>query len=313
VAQRVLAIVAAVAFVFVAIAIRSALDDDSNEPDGGDGDGDVVLVCATDLAEACHALDGVRVIDQDAAATAADIAEQAAALDGVDGWVTSTAWVEVVDSRAPGRLGASSLIATSPVIVAADTSRAAAVGALCDAEALWACLGDNAGTEWGELGSGGQPTWGTLRTGLPSGNAAIGLSVLSSAAGGFFGGTDFASNDFDSTGFRGWLDTLVEPSGAGERNPVGTLVTTRGKYTAVGDVAAAVGSRSVEVLEPQPAVDAAIVLVALPGGDRLPGAGAIRDALVAAGWAAGSGDPPRPLLKPGVMAALHTLWTEVSR
>ena len=312
-AQRVLAIVAAVAFVFVAIAIRSAIDDGDDGPDGDGGDGDIVLVCATDLAGACDALDGVRVIHQDAAATAADIAEQAASLDGVDGWVTSTVWVEVVDSRARGRLGASSLIATSPVIVAADPSRAAAVGALCGAEPLWACLGDNAGTEWGELGSGGQSTWGTLRTGLPSADAAIGLSVLSSTAAGFFGGTDFASNDFDSTGFRGWLDTLVEPSGTGERNPVGTLVTTRGKYTAVGDVAAEVGGRSVEVLEPQPAVDAAIVLVALPGGDGLPGTGPIRDALAVRGWTAESGDPPPPILKPGVMAALYTLWTEVSR
>ena len=209
-------------------------------------------------------------------------------------------------------MAASSLIATSPVIVAIDPNRAPAVTALCDDGPLWGCLGGNAGQEWGNLGSGGDARWGAFKTGLPSADAAIGLSVLASVASGFFGSTDFASNDFDSGDFRSWLGNLADPSGTGERSPIGTLVTRRGMYTAVGDVAAAVGDRSVGVLMPQPAVNATVVLVALPGGDRLPGATPIRDALVAAGWTAASGDAPPPTLKAGVMAALHTLWTEVT-
>ena len=218
----------------------------------------------------------------------------------------------MVDSRAPGSLDASSLIATSPVIVAVDPSRTAAATTLCEGEPLWGCLGDNAGEEWADLGSGGQAAWGTLRTGLPSANAAIGLSVLASVASGFFGGTDFASNDFDSGDFRSWLGNLAEPSGTGERNPVDILVTRRGMYTAVGDVTAAVATRTVGVLHPEPGVGATVVLVTLPGGDRLPGATSIRDALVDAGWTAASGDAPPATLKPGVMAALHSLWTEVT-
>ncbi|MGH9273062.1 MAG: hypothetical protein ACRDZU_00320, partial [Acidimicrobiales bacterium] len=203
-AQRVLAVLGAIALVFAAIVVRSALDDD--DADASDNaDGEVVLVCSSDLAAACANLDGVRIIEQDAAATAAGITEQAEALDGVDGWLTTSAWVEVVNSRAPGRLDTTSLVATSPVIVAVDPSRAAAVTTLCAEEALWGCLGTNAGEEWGDLGSGGQAAWGTLRTGLPSANAAVGLSVLASVASGFFEGTDFASNDFDSRDFRGWL------------------------------------------------------------------------------------------------------------
>ena len=128
-AQRVLAIVAAVAFVFAAIAIRGAMDDGGGDETDGD-DGELVIVCDTDLKSYCDALNDVRIIDQDSAATAAALAEHAVSLDGVDGWVTSTAWVEVTDSRAPGRLGTSNLIAASPVIVAADPARAAAVGAL---------------------------------------------------------------------------------------------------------------------------------------------------------------------------------------
>ncbi|MGH9273057.1 MAG: hypothetical protein ACRDZU_00295, partial [Acidimicrobiales bacterium] len=64
---------------------------------------------------------------------------------------------------------------------------------------------------------------------------------------------------------------------------------------------------------PDPGIGITVVLVALPGGDRLPSGGPIRDALVAAGWLATSGDASPPTLKPGVMAALHTLWTEVTR
>lgn len=307
-----LAVLGAIALVLVAIVVRSAIEDDEGGADNDASDGEVVIVCASDLVAACGALDGVRVIEQEAASTAVDITEQAPALDGVDGWVTSSAWVEVVDSRTSDRLGAAGLVATSPVIVAVDPIRAAAVTALCEGEALWGCLGTNAGAEWGELGSGGEATWGALKTGLPSADAAIGLSVLASAASGFFGGTDFASNDFESTGFRGWLGTLAEPSGTGERAPVATLVTARGKYTAVGDVAAAVGSRTVEVLEPEPAVEVSIVLVALRGGDRLPSGSPIREALVESGWASASGEAPPDTLKPGVMAALHTLWTEVT-
>lgn len=314
-AQRVLAVLGAVAIVIVAIVVRSLIDEGGSDPsDGGSrGDGDIVLICATDLARACDGLSGVTVIEQDAAATAADLSAGADALDGVDGWLTTSAWVEVVDARAPGRLGDTSLVATSPVIVAADPSRESAVTALCDGTSLWGCLGANAGSEWDVLGNGGQASWGTLKTGLPSASSAVGLSVLASAASGFFDGTDFARNDFESTGFRDWLDGLTDPSATGERAPVGTLVTTRGKYTTVGDVAAAVGTRNVDVLEPIPGVTAAVVLVALPGADGLPDPDPFRDALVAAGWTAASGDAPPPTLKPGVMAALHTLWTEVTR
>ena len=309
-AQRVLAVLGAVGLVLAAIVVRSAIDDDGNDS-GNNADGEVVLVCTSDLAAACAQLDGVRIIEQDAASTAAGIAEQAEALDGVDGWLTTSAWVEVVDSRAPGRLGDSLLIATSPVVVAVDPSRAEAVTALCQGESIWACLGTNAGAGWGGLGSG-QASWGTLRTGLPSANAAIGLPVIAAAASGFFGGTDFASNDFDATGFRDWLAGFTEPSGKGEHMPITRLVTARGTYTAVGDVAAAAANRRRAVVG-DPGVAATVVLVELPGGDRLSGADSMRDALVAAGWTAASGDAPPAILKPGVMAALHTLWTEVTR
>jgi hypothetical protein len=311
VAQRVLAVLGAIALVCAAIVIRSALDGDSNDA-ADDADGRVVVICATELAAACAQLDGVTIVQQDAADTAAAIDDRDDSLDGVDGWVTTSSWIEVVESRSPDRLGDAAALASSPAIVAVDTNRADAVETLCGGDPVWRCLGDNAGAEWSRLGSGGQATWGALKLGLPSADTAIGLSVLASVASGYFGRPDFASNDFVSSEFRGWLANLVAPSDGGERSPVGTLVTARGKYTAVGDLAAAVGARVVEVVNPEPAVTASVVLVDLPGGDRLPDSAPLREALTDAGWDTAAGEPVA-LLKAGVMAALHTLWMEVTR
>ena len=240
----------AVALVVLAVVVRRSIDDDgSGGSDGGDaGDGRLVLVCAADLAAACDAVAGVTVIRQDAAVTAAAIVDGDLP-DGADGWVTTTAWTEVVEARSPGRIDEQEVLARSPVVVAVDPRRTTAVEGHCP-EALWRCLGDDAGSDWGSIG--GDPAWGALKVGLPGADSATGLSVLASVASGYFGATDFASNDFDTSDFASWLGTLTEPSGKGEATPVRTLVTTRGKYTAVGDVAAAVGDLSADVLTPAP-------------------------------------------------------------
>lgn len=309
-AQRVLAVLGAIGFVLAAIAVRNVIDDDTGDEPSANGDGEAVLVCATDLAAMCDSLDGVRIVEQGAAETAAAIESGADGLEEVDGWVTSSAWLEVVESGAPGRLGAVDLVAVSPTIVAVDPDRADAVTALCAGQSVWECLGEHAGSDWGDLG--GEALWGTVKTGLPSGSAAIGLPVLAAAASGFFGGTEFASNDFDPSGFRSWLTELTEPSGAGDRTPITMLVTRRGMYSAVGDVATAALGRNVFVTDDSP-VDVSVVLVRLPGADRIAVAGALRDAFEGAGWSPTSGDSATPTLKPGVMAALYTLWTEVTR
>jgi hypothetical protein len=314
VAQRVLAVLGAVVIVLVAIVVRSALDDEgdggSNPADGRDGQ--VELICAYDLRPACDALDGVEVTYQSAATTAEHIAEGSPQVDGVDGWVTSSAWLEVLESRAPGALGEATLLATSPAVVAVDPDRTEAVRTLCAGAALWRCLGDRAGIRWGELG-GGSATWGALKTGLPDADSSSGLAVLASVAAGFFGSTDFVSNDFEPNGLAGWLARLAEPSAGGEDDPIWILATVQGKYTAVGDRAASVLERGVDTLDPEPPVEISVVVVPLPGGDDLPDPEPIRDGLVEFGWTRASGAAPEPTLKPGVMAALHTLWTEVTR
>jgi hypothetical protein len=316
VAQRLLALLGAIAIVVAAVLVRSAIDDgDGSRSDRSPSDGHLVVVCARDLAAACDGLTDVTVIDEDAATTAARIGSGSRP-DGADLWLTTSAWTEVVEARAAGAIGRVTPLAATPVAVAVDPARADAITALCRGTALWRCLGDASGKAWETLG--GDPRWGTLRVGLPSASSATGLGVLASVASGYFGATGFASNDFDTTDFPGWLDTLLTPSGTGEREPVATLVTTRGRYTAVGDVAAAATGRRVTVVAPEPALDVTAVVAQLPGGDAVePSARtvtALRQALVERGWKARSGGAVAPTLAvPGVLAALHSLWVDVTR
>lgn len=311
--RRLLALLGAVAIVVAAVIVRGLIDDgdaaDAGNP-GGRGDAELVVVCASELVEHCRAIGEVTVIEEDAAETAAALVD-AADDDGtdVDAWITSSAWTEVVASRRPGALAALEAVATSPVVVAIDPSRTAAVQALCDGEALWRCLGDRAGAAWADLG--GDARWGTLKTGLPDADSALGLPVLASVAAGFFRSVDFASNDFDAQGLPGWLAALADPSRGGDPDPAGTLVTRRGTYSAAGTVEVSARNRAADLLEATPAVSATIVVAAVGGADGLRAAGPLRDALVQAGWDPASG-APGTTLKPGVMAALHTLWTENS-
>jgi hypothetical protein len=144
---------------------------------------------------------------------------------------------------------------------------------------------------------------------------ARGLPVLASAAAGFFGTTGFAANDPEFPEFEAWLTTLAEPSRAGDENPALKLATRPGTYSAAGDVDAIVdqlGGRGVESIEPEVPVAATIAVVELARGDGMPDTDGVRDALEDDGWARADEDDLAPTLKPGVMAALHSLWRAVT-
>jgi len=288
--------------------VRSALDDSPGDDDQEAGDAQVVVVCDPDLRDACTALDDdVTVRVEDSADTATALVD--GSLDDVDGWVTSAAWLEVVQARLEGSETSAEALASSEVVVAVDAARADALRALCGDGPVWRCVGDQAGQPWADLG--GDARWGPLRTGLPDADTAVGLSVLASVATGYFDGTDFARNDFSELG--GWISRLAAPSESGDRDLLTTLVRVRGTFSAGGLIAAqATGRDEVVAVLADPTVPATAVLVDLPGGDDLPDADALRDALVAAGWDAGDGEAPAEVLKPGVMAALHTLWKDTT-
>lgn len=308
-AQRVLAGLGAVAIVLLAIVVRSAIDDDGGSG-GSEDHGEPIVVCDTDLAPYCESLMGLDAVVVEASdVTSSGILD--GSLDEVDAWVTTDAWYEVTAGRSTRPIGEAELLASSPVVLAADPDRTAAVEALCSARATWRCIGDSAGEQWDAIG--GEPTWGRLGVGLPDADTATGLSVLAAVAIGYFGDADFAANEFDDA-FASWLAKLASPAPGGDPDPANTLVVRRGTYSVAGTTAARLSgiSRPVGRIDVEPPVEAAIVLVRLAGANDIEGVGRLRDALVSAGWTRASGRPDTTL-KPGVLAALHTLWMEVAR
>ncbi|MDP1821282.1 MAG: substrate-binding domain-containing protein [Acidimicrobiales bacterium] len=310
--RRLLAIFGAAVMIGLAIVARGVIDDDDHgSGGGGSGSDELVVVCARDLKEACDALEGLTVVLAEAADTAAAIT--AGELDDdVDAWLTSSAWTEVLAARAPGALADPVAVARTPAVVSVAQPRAPAVLTVCESSITWACLGQNAGAQWGSLGTG-DPQWGALKFGLPVADSATGLAVIASVAVGSFGNADFAANDFGGD-FAGQVQAIGSGSGP-DPDPVATLVTRPGTYTAVGALhadAETVGERAYTVMS-EPTVFATAVLVQLRGADRVPGIDRARDALGEAGWSPlpDDADIP-PTLKPGVMAALHTLWTETT-
>jgi hypothetical protein len=295
--------------VLVAVVARSAIDGGDSP---GHSDDHVVVVCAPELADACHALRDVDVRVELPATTAAAIAAGDLA-DDVDAWFITDAWVEVVRSRRADAFSSAAVVATTGVVAYSDPDRADAIDALCQGTALWRCLGDHADQPW--QANGGKASWGVLKLGVPDADGASGLGVLVSVAAGYFGDLDFAANDFDDGVFASWLGTLVRPSNGGEGDPLGVLTTRRGTYSAVGDTEARATTlgRPSTALVIEPPVTLRAVVVGFAGHDHLPGVDGARGALVRAGWSAAEGDTIPPLLKPGVVAALHSLWSEVTR
>ena len=307
--RRVLAAVAAVAMVVLAVVVRSSLDD------GGDdvrADGSVEILCAPELRDACTALGtSVIVTVQDPGDTLAAI-EAGEIGDGVDGWLTTNAWLEVAQSRVPDGLDDATPVASTTTVVLVDDDRAAAVTDLCGNRTIWRCLGDDAGQPWGGLG--GEAGWGALKSGIPDATTATGLGVLASVGAGYFGSTDFATNDFDAGDFRSWLAQLAGARRSIVPDPLAVLATRPGTYTAAGGTLAQARNLAggVSGLDAVPELMVQAVLVQFEGRDDLPPTGPAIDALRAAGWDEPQPDAPR-LLKPGVLAALLTLWTEVVR
>jgi hypothetical protein len=221
----------------------------------------------------------------------------------------------VAESRAAGRLDDARAIATSPTVVATARGRHEAITELCDRQDVWDCLGTAAGSDWAELGDGSNAEWHELKVGLTDPDLAAGLPVLASAAAGYFGNRSFATNDLDLSEFEVWLANLAEPSADGDENPALTMATRPGTYSAagaVGAVAHQMDGRGIGTIEPEVPVAATIAVVEVAGGDGLPGTDGVRDSLEDAGWVRANEESLAPTLKPGVMAALHSLWRDVT-
>ncbi len=307
-AQRVLAVLGAIGLVLAAIAVRNVIDDDSND-DPSSADGETNVVCAVEPA--CLQLTGRAVSPARPQSVLSDL--EAGNPDELDVWVTTSSWLEVLQARAPEVIAEVRSLATSPVIVAALPRYAPAIESLCAGERLMGCLGAASRTSCAELGQSG--VQGVLSVGLTDPERDLGLPVLAAAAAGYFGDLEFASNDFVDDGFRSALGNLTKLT-TGDAT-VRVMVTASGTYTAVGSILAPAraeaGQRDIVELAPEPPITATVVAIRLTGDTAYPDLRPVTDALLEEGWDAVAEDPPPPTLKPGVMAALLTLWTEVAR
>jgi hypothetical protein len=346
---RVVALVAAIVMVVAALLIRDRIDDES------DGDGTAQLVCATELEAVCRGLDervgGLEITIEPAGTTAArliglpdtDIDDP-----GFDGWLVPQPWPGIVDStRArdqvqPVLASTTGVLARSPLVIAMREDREQALGGVCTGPVAWPCLGDVAGTPWGDLGTPFPSTVKAAHTNPTV--SATGLVVLAQAASEFFDGrTDFFLADIESDEFTRWLTRLedsAEPSAAPFAEMLGKYPAA--VYDAVGTTEAEAGPaladasrdrrRAFTLLYPEPVATADVVLALAVTGARdqdiegIATGGSALDALAGAGWRVDGesfaqgldGDVRLPAgtnlpSDPGVYVALQDAWRQAAR
>jgi len=300
--KRFAAITASIVMIAIAIIIRANIDDGGSSGGGGGGStsGPVTIACVTELADECNTLKNVSVRVEDAAVTAKAIAAGTA---HIDGWVTFDPWPEIANQLARRTAtGDSKRLAASPLTIAMVAERAAAFAPTCGGTVNWKCLGDAIGKQWTEVG--GRPEWGTVKAGIPPLSTASGLLLLGNAASGYFGRTDFATNDFDAE-FGVWRSNVTTtPATFGE-----FLLKFPAAFSAVGAIAAQADpgthTQDVAFIGPPPAVSAVAVLTAVDSNRAQGRAGDLTKALHDGGW----GDVPAAtgLPDPGVLLALSGL------
>lgn len=358
--KRVLAVLGAVAMVAAGFGVRGWLDDRDGGSSSGSGgsttdrdeastDGSAAtLLCDDSLGTVCDTLaaefDDLTVDVRDAGTVLDELTEQGfeAGDAGYDGWLAPNPLPEMLrDERdraglSPVLAESTATLARSPLVVAAWGERADALAPSCEDESItWRCIGDHAGEAWADVG--GQPTWGDVEPGFASPqDDSLGILVAGQASTSFFGDAGFASNDFDTDGFRGWLRNLEDsvprfPSTVG--TPLVQMLTLGpSSYDFVGtteaetarEVAGTRDEEAVVVLYPAPMATADVVLAPIdgaPGAERLTEileSSQAAAALNGAGWRVegetpidGVGDQDLPdddgLPRAGVLLALRQL------
>ncbi|MEN3315026.1 MAG: hypothetical protein V7605_1260 [Acidimicrobiaceae bacterium] len=343
--RRVLAVVAAAAMVAGSLAVRSRLDRTSTERSQV-----LRLTCTTELTAACTTLahDDTRVrLTVEPAGTTADRLATADGDLGLDGWLTTAPWPDIVDlergGHSLGRLfpATKPTLARSPLVVAVWKDRAAVLGATCKGPVGWRCLGEAAGAGgWSAIG--GRPEWGDVKVGLaPPVSDGVGLAVLGQAVGSWFGRPDVSTGDLDDDAFKTWFAGLVRAVPPSAASPIETMLATGpAAFDAAGAVEAEAGpllataarGKQVDLLYPSPMATADVVL-ATPAVDAagssaslrgVAAGSAARKALAGSGWRVdgqprSQGVPDTPglpatagLPSPGLLDALRARWHEVT-
>lgn len=278
--------------VVVAVQVRARLDDRAE-------DRRPRVVCATELAMVCDALDDVADVEVEAAGVTADRLLAADDDLGLDGWVAPGPWAELVRQGRARVQKAGGLTVSGPV---ARSRLAVAVwpGRLSCGTVDWRCVVQ-------------ATTAPAFKIGFPDARRdALGLVALGSLA------RSLSPDDpMEDDAFRGALDALDRATP--RPLPKFTTVLAGGPSLADAYVTTEAGAgRRMTLAYPAPVVTAEVVpahgrgergrrAAELLEGERVVGA------LRTAGWdtspeAGGSGLPDI-----GTLEALRALWAEVAR
>ena len=290
--NRILAVLVAIGMVAGALYIRGRIDDDDGGGGSAGGDGNGQLLCDPVLEAACRAA-GDDVVVEDAGTTA----ERLLTADRLefDGWVTPGPWPAMVDAL---RSAASrpELFGDGGQVLASSNM---ALVAPPDAPSDWRTVGEAVGGD-------------DLRLGWRDPASGLGVIQVGAFAVGYFGGADFARNDFDPA-FTSYLEAIQDEA-AVARTPLErrlqqgisfaeTVVSFQAEADRLLEEAAPGRRGDLQPLYPDPVVAVVAVLAGTEDG-----ASDLRDALDEQGWDEPAG--PSGLPSPGVLAAL---WQEARR
>lgn len=289
--SRLVALLVAIGLIVGAVAVRNLIEEDERVDDGRQAV--LRITCASEVAPACEGL-GLRyeTTTEDAAATADRLTADPD--PDVDLWIVPQPWPAIVDDVRT-RAGFDALFQES-VVVARSALVAVAVDTVGDCD--WACIGS-----------------AEHRVGSRALDSGPGLLQVGAAAAGYFGRSDFATNDFDP-GFDAWLARLASSIVPAEA-PVTRLLQSQAFFeialsheaeaeTALASAAAA-RKEGLRLLYPAPVAHLEVAVAAtgdllVDRAEDLPDVAG--SALVTAGWRPPA-DEPNGLPRPGVLVALR--------
>lgn len=208
--SRLLAVLVAAGLVVAALAARGRIDAPRLAV-GGDATGTVL--CVTELADVCTALEAAA--GGDLAVTVEDAGATLDALAGTeppaaDAWLTLAPWPQMARDRREAALldplvGEDRAgLGHSPLVLVSWEERAEALAGHCD-PVTWDCVGEVAGEEW--AGIGGDARWGPVKVGhAHPGRSAGGLLVLHQAVANRVGTAAYSRQHLrDDPAFSAWF------------------------------------------------------------------------------------------------------------
>jgi len=300
VVKRLAAVGVAVALIAGALFARDQWlegDDSGNEQSNAAS----VLVCATELAAICaqvaSSYPGVTI-------RAANVGDSLNELADDEMWFTFTPFPEIITqmrerSRQPERVYSTQPVASSNVVLVAFPDRTEALTATCGDPVAWRCLGEQAGSNWADMG--GDESWRDVRPAFAPLHSGIGRLGVASAVAGFFGDAPIDAGDPSFTSWARPLARAVPATALSSGTAVATIeVRPSSLDVAIGAAAELSANGAARFAVTPVSANTRIDLVlATPTGAEAPSglAAALSTAALAAGWLAtgspaATGEPP---------------------